>query len=35
MALHATLGALSFDDQLKHFLTSHYEQHADQLDTIT
>jgi histidinol-phosphate aminotransferase len=35
VALHPTLGALGFDDQLKHFLTGHYEQHADQLDTIT
>jgi histidinol-phosphate aminotransferase len=35
VSLHPTLGELSIDDQLKHFLTGHYEQHADQLDSIT
>lgn len=31
---HETLGDLTVDDQLQHFLIGHYEEHADQLDLL-
>ena len=32
--LHSTLGVLSIDDQLQHFHVGHYEEHADQLESL-
>ena len=32
---HSTLGDMSIDRQLEEFHVGHYEQHADQLDSIT
>jgi hypothetical protein len=31
---HSTLGDMSVDRILEEFLVGHYEQHADQLDTL-
>ena len=31
---HSTLGDLTVADQLEHFHVGHYEEHADQLDTL-
>lgn len=31
---HETLGVMDLDDQLRHFHVGHYEEHADQLDSI-
>lgn len=33
--LHSTLGVMSIDDQLQHFHIGHYEEHADQLDSLS
>lgn len=33
-ARHQTLGAMSIDDQLQHFHVGHYEEHADQLESL-
>ncbi|HVT76939.1 MAG TPA: DinB family protein [Acidimicrobiales bacterium] len=32
---HPTLGDMSIDDQLQHFHVGHYEEHADQLESLT
>ncbi|MEY2418978.1 MAG: hypothetical protein QOG90_1658 [Actinomycetota bacterium] len=32
---HSTLGDLSIDDQMQHFHVGHYEEHADQLESLT
>jgi histidinol-phosphate aminotransferase len=32
--VHETLGVMDLDDQLRHFHVGHYEEHADQLDSI-
>ena len=31
---HQTLGDMTIDDQLQHFLVGHYEEHADQLESL-
>ena len=31
---HPTLGDMTIDDQLQHFHVGHYEEHADQLDSL-
>jgi hypothetical protein len=31
---HETLGVMDLDAQLAHFHVGHYEEHADQLDSI-
>lgn len=35
VGLHSTLGEMSIDRQLDEFHIGHYEEHADQLDSIT
>jgi hypothetical protein len=32
---HSTLGDMSIDDQMQHFHVGHYEEHADQLESLT
>jgi DinB superfamily len=32
---HQTLGDMTIDDQLQHFHVGHYEEHADQLESLT
>ncbi len=34
-ATHQTLGEMTIDDQLQHFHVGHYEEHADQLESLT
>ncbi|HUR78539.1 MAG TPA: hypothetical protein VMZ22_11365 [Acidimicrobiales bacterium] len=31
---HQTLGEMTIDDQLQHFHVGHYEEHADQLESL-
>ena len=31
---HSTLGDLTIDDQMQHFHVGHYEEHADQLESL-
>jgi DinB family protein len=31
---HSTLGDMTVDDQMQHFHVGHYEEHADQLDSL-
>ena len=31
---HSTLGDMTIDDQMQHFHVGHYEEHADQLDSL-
>jgi hypothetical protein len=32
---HSTLGDMTIDDQMQHFHVGHYEEHADQLESLT
>ena len=32
---HQTLGDMTIDDQMQHFHVGHYEEHADQLESLT
>jgi hypothetical protein len=32
---HSTLGDMSIDDQMQHFHVGHYEEHAEQLESLT
>jgi hypothetical protein len=34
-ARHPTLGDMTIDDQMQHFHVGHYEEHADQLESLT
>jgi hypothetical protein len=31
---HQTLGDMTMDDQMQHFHVGHYEEHADQLESL-
>jgi hypothetical protein len=32
---HSTLGDMTIDDQMQHFHVGHYEEHADQLESLS